>query len=186
MIKITFRSHIPTYPGIPLVHNLKILGVVWADNLTWDDHFQSIIKLCSQRLYVIRRLKSFLPKPKLVIVYNSLIASLLTYASPLFCHRTHTVSSKIRRLIRRAHNIICYYNCNCDLLPDIEKRFRKLAFSFLLKCECPLHPLNCSVPCRLPHSGHFKINFARTSKRQHSFFARTCCEYNLHKLSQRP
>ena len=69
--------------NMKLVRQIKILGIYWEDSLTWDLHFNYILKTAAKRLYVLRVLKPFLSKSELFNVYNSLIVSVFMYASPL-------------------------------------------------------------------------------------------------------
>lgn len=64
------------------VNCIKILGLFFNSKLTWADHFDSFVSSMSRRLYVLRVLKSVFGHDQLVIVYKSLIISLMDYASP--------------------------------------------------------------------------------------------------------
>ena len=51
---------IPVVPEFDNVAVLKILGLYFNKELTWTEHFEFISKKASQKLYVLRILKSFL------------------------------------------------------------------------------------------------------------------------------
>ena len=108
------------YPCIPVVRELKLLGVYWNDKLTWYNHVSRILKLASQRLYVIRVLKSILPREQLIVVYHSLISSIFLYASPLFVSLPQSLSYKIDKFQNRAHRVICGKNCKCSNFPPLD------------------------------------------------------------------
>ena len=40
--------------GLQNFTNLKILGVIFSNRLTWHDHFSDVCKKASRRLYVLR------------------------------------------------------------------------------------------------------------------------------------
>ena len=168
------------YPTIEVVTDLKILGVHWNKKLTWDSHFEKVIKPCSQRLRIIRILKSVLTNWSLILVYHSLITSLLLYAAPLFAWLPSRIEYMLDKFQRRAHRIICCGCCNCTAFPSLASVRKKRAISFLATCETyPEHPLHHFVPKRLPHSGHFCLPTASTSLRLHSFLPYTCQRANF-------
>ena len=63
-----------------------------------SDHFNSLVSSMSRRLYVLRVLKSVFGHDQLVIVYKSLIISLMDYASPVFLNPGSTLDSFVRSL----------------------------------------------------------------------------------------
>ena len=158
------------YPNIELVNELKILGVHWNNKLTWERHFEKVMRLCSQRLYVIRVLKSVLTKSTLIRVYHSLITSLLLYAAPLFSWLPATVDNKLEKFQKRSHRIICGWSCACADFPPLRSVRESRAFLYLPKCEAfKEHPLHHIVPNCLPRSGDFCLPVSLTSRRLHSF-----------------
>jgi len=149
--------------------------VHWNNKLTWDKHFEKVIKSCSQRLYIIRILKRVLPNHTLILIYHSLITSLLLYAAPLFAWLPSEIDNKMEKFQKRAHRLICGAPCTCSSFPSLASVRQKRAVSFLLSCEAfPDHPLRRFVPQRLPRTGHFRLPFASTSRRLRSFFPHTC------------
>ena len=171
----TTRHNNFTYPAIEVVDDIKILGVHWDNRLTWEKHFDKIIKSCSQRLYIIRILKRVLPNQTLILVYHSLITSLLLYAAPLFSWLPCKIEHQLEKFQRRAHRLICSESCTCAAFPPLASVRKKRAVTFLICCEnFKDHPLHPFVPQRLPRSGHFRLPCASTSRRLHSFFPHTC------------
>ena len=168
------------YPSIEVVKDLKILGVCWNNKLTWENHFEGIIKLCSQRLYTIRILKRVLPNHTLISVYHSLITSLLLYAAPLFSWLPCKIELQLEKFQRRAHRLICGESCSCSAFPSLAAVRKNRAVSFLTKCEAFVdHPLHHLVPRRLPRSGLLCLPPASTSRRLHSFVPHACQMANL-------
>jgi hypothetical protein len=168
-----------TYPSIPVVRELKLLGVFWNDKLSWNDHFCHILKLASQRLYVIRKLKSVLSEKELTTVYHSLISSLFLYASPLFMSMSSSASNKIEMFQNRAHRVICGKNCVCTNFPPLQSVRSKRATSFFGKCQSfSCHPLHHLVPSRMPRSSHFCLPHIRSTRRLHSFIPSMCITMN--------
>ena len=173
------RQAITNYPRIDLVTNLKILGVLWSNDLTWNLHFENVMRCCSQRLYIIRVLRSFLPKQKLICVYHSLITSILLYAAPLFSWLPTTLEKRLEKFQNRAHRIICENHCECSDFPPLSCVRQRRAVTFLRSCETfPEHPLHDIIPERLPRTGQFRLPVSRTSRRLRSFVPWTCLKAN--------
>ena len=88
---ISFLQYCP-FPPAPLlvgssliekVSCYKLLGVHLSDNLTWNEHVTHFVKKGSKRLYAIRALKKCgLTDMQLILVYCSIIRSVLEYGSP--------------------------------------------------------------------------------------------------------
>ena len=67
---------------IERVHTHRLLGVYVTDNLCWSTHCEYIVQRARKRLYGLRCLKkSGVTERELVLVYSSLIRSVLEYAS---------------------------------------------------------------------------------------------------------
>ena len=158
---------------------MKILGVFWSNDLTWDLHVENVLRCCSQRLYVIRVLRNFLPRSKLICVYHSLITSILLYAAPLFSWLPTLLEKRLEKFQNRAHRIICGKSCECSDFPLLSCVRQQRAATFLQSCETFLeHPLHDIIPERLPRSGQFRLPVSRTSRRLRSFVPWTCLKAN--------
>ena len=103
------QFHLPDTLRLPfnVQTNLKILGVIWSDDLSWIYHFQHIESKCSQRLYLLRVIKRFLSHDELWLIYVSIIESILLYAIELFGPLSPPIKNIIRRVFKRAKYIIC-------------------------------------------------------------------------------
>jgi hypothetical protein len=74
--------HLFTFPHIEQVCEAKLLGVIFTSNLLWDSHINFILKACSQRSFLLRRLRDQgLTRKQLNIVYDAIIISRIMYAS---------------------------------------------------------------------------------------------------------
>jgi len=59
----------------------KVFGVVFSDNLNFDEHVSYVLSMCSQRLYLIILLRSqLMPERKLPEICVALIVSRISYA----------------------------------------------------------------------------------------------------------
>ena len=103
--------------GFAQVSSLKILGFVFCDRFTWDSHISSVLKTASQRLHIIRCMKTSVTPNELKQIYHALIVSLLCYASPTFGLLPSTLMTKLEKFQRRAHRLICDSSCKCSAFP---------------------------------------------------------------------
>ena len=84
----------------------NLLGVHLSDNLTWNEHVNHIVKKGSMWLYAIHALKCRLTDRQLILVYCSIIRSVLKYASPAWAGLTQYLSDQIESIQNRALKII--------------------------------------------------------------------------------
>ena len=85
----------------------KLLGVHLSNNLTWNEHVTHIVKKGSMRLYAIHALnKCRLTDRQLILVYCSIIRSVLEYASPAWAGLMQYLSDQIESIQKRALKII--------------------------------------------------------------------------------
>ena len=158
--------------------NVKVLGLIINNRLTWYDQIISIIRKSSQRLYVIRVLKKIMNVSELKQIYHSLITSLFLYASPVYGRLSVTNMYKLERFQRRAHRTICGADCGCSDFVRVETRLNNASLKYLSKCERSVHPLHDVVPLRLARSGHFCLPHCNTERRARSFIPYACRLFN--------
>ena len=80
---------------------MPLLGARLSDNLTWNEHVTHIVKKGNKQLYVIRALKKCgLTDRKLILVYCSIIRSVLEYASPAWAGLAQYLSDHIESVQR--------------------------------------------------------------------------------------
>ena len=168
------RTPLLPLPMLDNVPVLKVLGLLFNEKLSWSDHFDFIGKKVSQRLYVLRVLKSFLPHDQLVLVFTALVQSLMDYASQVFMNPGYTQRAKFKIFCNRAFRIIHgprIMNCdNCNILsPDVRRQALSLQF-FKRILAHPDHILHRHVPPISKRSQRLVLPFVRTSRRANSFF----------------
>ena len=67
------------------VSSAKLLGVTLCDTLRFDVHVGNVLKMCSQRVYLLKLLRDqALPRPQLNTVFDALVLSRLRYAVPVW------------------------------------------------------------------------------------------------------
>ena len=165
----SLTNQVPIDCNLQCVKELLYLGVWFNTTCDWNTHVANILKKCAQRLYGIRILKGILPKSQLIQIYFSIVRCLVEYAAPLFIGLSSTNSEAFDRLQRRAHAIICGYDCNLQCLPDLSERRLELARSLFQKAlEDQQHTLAHLIPDKLP-SGRLRISSAVTTRRLKCF-----------------
>lgn len=81
------RLHITPVPitEVQQVSSAKLLGVTLCEKLGFDVHIGNVLKMCSQRVYLLKLLRDQgLPRPQLNIVFDALVLSRLRYAVPVW------------------------------------------------------------------------------------------------------
>ena len=79
---------------VEIVESFRYLGVVLDSALNFKEQVTSVQKKCQQRLYVLRRLRSFELDPQLLLnLYRSIIEPLLTYCGSIY-HPSLCVTEK--------------------------------------------------------------------------------------------
>ena len=110
-----FRQHAPL-PSLSIgnhhldiVTSHKVLGRTLQNDLNWGSHIDDIVRKASKRLHIIRVLgQAGVPPQELMLIYISLIRSLLKYCCPVW----HTslpqyLSDSVERIQKRAFRIMC-------------------------------------------------------------------------------
>ena len=155
---------------IPQTPKLTILGVTINESLDWKDHVQNLCSKVNKQFYAMRKVRRFLTPMDLHTVYEATIRNLLEYACPVFVGLPPTLSERLNRVVRRAHRIIANnqdFECHCE---DLKSRRNKFALKLLSKAEKDSgHVLHALIPHRLKRSGHLRMPYCRTEKRQQSF-----------------
>ena len=84
---IDFSNDPPSQTGtvihedkVEVVDEYKYLGTIIDNRLRWDRHCSATYKMCQQRLYCLRKLRSFnIDNTNLSMFYKSFIQSVLTF-----------------------------------------------------------------------------------------------------------
>jgi hypothetical protein len=156
-------------PNVQFVESHRILGVLWSTDLKWDKHFDALSRIFASRLHCLRVLKGFLPKDDLQLIYGSLLRSVLEFCSPVFVPLSKSNSTRLDRLQRRAHLVICGKDCNDTCFEDLTTRRLQQASSLFKQSQAKTHVLNTLLPPRDTRSNRFHLSLFRTSRRINSF-----------------
>ena len=67
--------------GIEQVTSVKLLGIIFKNNLSFDEHVTAVLKCCSQRAYILKLPRDQgMPSIHLDTVFHALILSNIRYA----------------------------------------------------------------------------------------------------------
>ena len=91
---------------IERVHTYKLLGVYVTDNLCWNTHCEYIVQRARKRLYALRCLKKSGVMERELVLYFSLIRSVLEYVSPVWANLPEYLSLLIEGVQKKALEII--------------------------------------------------------------------------------
>lgn len=159
---------------------LKLLGITIAKNLSWSPFIQEMVRKANRQLHLLRVLKPFLGKDMLIKLHIALIQAHLDYGSPLYVGSLKQSDRiLIKKLIARAHRIICGFGCENNCLPDPEERRLTLSLKLfeagLLNTEHILHDL---FPSYLPSGRRLMVPPHSTHLRGTSFLIFMTIYYN--------
>lgn len=183
------------------ITSIRDLGVVMDATLSFRNHFDSIISKASRLTgFVSRQMKIFNEPEISILIYNSLIRSILEYCSTVWNPGYQVHSDRIERVQKRFLYHLTYNNFKCKQLLSYEsrlshfnmsslhKRRKSLDLMFLFKVihgiiDAPdiLESLYISVPrpgSRLINRKTFSLPICRTNLGQHSPVYRMCSCYN--------
>ena len=76
------RSHMPlAVDKTDQVKIARLFGVMFSGNINFDEHVTFVLSICSQRLYLIKLLRSRgMPESKLHVIFVALIITRICYA----------------------------------------------------------------------------------------------------------
>ena len=178
----TARSLLPSVPNLCNVKSLKILGLIFNEDLSWINHFDYVISKMSSRLYVLRMLKPLLSHDELVNVYNAIIRSIVEYASSVFLSPGKCLDLRLLRFCKRAFYIIHGENvrhCDlCDITAIVERRRINAMKLFKEIKSNPNHVLHHLLPLTSSRSNRLILPHAKTMREVNSFIFSCSMLYN--------
>ena len=143
------------------VEYTKFLGVLIQENLSWHTHVNYIGNKVSRATALLAKLKHYLPKYVLSIIYNSLCVSHISYALPVWGAAQKSITNRIHKLQKKGIRHVCNSKYNAHTQPLCKKN-KMLQFNDLFKLQCTKimckkmqHRLHCY------HSSQLKTNYER-------------------------
>lgn len=123
-----------------------------------------------RRLYLLRVMRKVVSHDELWLVFDAVIANAVLYAVELFGPPSFAVREIVRRISKRAKNIICGYanNCDCGRPIPFETAQSVRVLKLLSKAQAPMHLLYPIVQ-HPNHCGSLIVPFSRTCQRRKCF-----------------
>ena len=163
------------------VHETRLLGVIFSEDLSWHSNTNSLIKRAYARMTMLRKLYDFhVPKQKLILIYKLFIRSVTEQSSVVWSssiteeescalERTQKVAL---RLIYRGEYKSYFHALEISQLPTLEKRREKLLNNFAIKITknnktAHMLPKNKPNPS-LRKQEKYHVDLARTSRLKNS------------------
>jgi len=137
--------NMPAPQAIDKIKEIKLLGVIFADSFLFDSHVNYILKMYSQRSYLMRKLRDQgLSTNQLNIVSDAIILSRITYG---VCAWTVFLSAElIGRIDAFLRRMFKYGFCKCQLtFHDIFGNCDSTLFKLMLSSNSCIHQLLPSV-----------------------------------------
>ena len=91
---------------LKLVESHTHLGMLFSQNLDWNLHINSILAKSYQRLNMLRMLSKLVPRQTLIILYFSMIRSILDYGCHVYCSLSAADAKRLEQLQYKAGLII--------------------------------------------------------------------------------
>ena len=170
--------------NIDRVESFKLLGVYFSSDLSWSTHVEYIVSKAARRLFVICQLvRAGISKCDIVLVYCSLVRSILEYACPVWhCGLKKSQSLEIeavqKRCLRILYPDLSYANAlSITGLERLDERRESIVRKLFNQAKNPDHDLNKLLPHKNSdtHKPVTRDNYpytipkARTSRLGHSF-----------------
>jgi hypothetical protein len=155
--------------AIETVSSLRLLGITFSSNLSWNDHFSVMSSKCFKRFFILRNLKRAKCSPDLLFkCYSSFIRSLMLYGFSCFCNSPQYLLKKFFRVEKRASRFFKDYN-----FPSFLTVADKLCEDMFLNISNNrAHSLRCMFEDRVPtlrDASTVRAPLARTVRFKNSF-----------------
>ena len=154
-------KNIPNYPDI-LLNNEKLkremispyLGIQLDGALKWDKQIKELCKKLNYKIFLLGRVKKFLNKNLLSMLYKTNIQPSIDYAISIWSFCSENNKNLVRRLQHRAARIVCndfdYINTRGESLikelgwQSIEQRRDYFVATLMYKCINDIAPVRIS------------------------------------------
>ena len=91
---------------LEVVESYKLLGVFIDKQLNWSVHAKHLISKCKTILYFLNKLKYRLDEHNKLLIYKSLIQSLLHFSTPIWQSMSQIHSSRLQVIMNNAMRAI--------------------------------------------------------------------------------
>ena len=110
-----FRRYVHNVPALEINNEMvevtqayRYLGITLDNKLSWNEHVNSVVKKANQRLYFLRKLRSFEVDPNIMITfYRATIESVITFGISCYGGNiSKQQQQRLDRVIRKAAKVV--------------------------------------------------------------------------------
>ena len=182
---------------IDRVSSATYLGVSIDSSLTWKSHVDKVISKISPTVGIISRIRHYVPKSSLLLIYNSLILPHLSYCIEIWGNTFQTILKPLLLLQKKLVRLINFSDYNSPSAPlftklgilDIHKLCKQQCCLFLFDLNEGNFARNLQhyVPDPIPHNyltrsslqGSLPVPKAKLTVSQHNFKYAAVQQWNL-------
>ena len=113
----------------------KFLGVLIQENLNWNCHIDQVCKKIARSTGLLAKLKHYVPRYVLLIIYNSLCLSHISYALSVWGRSSASSLKRVISLQKRGIRQVCNAKYNSHTSP-LFKQCKVLQFNDMYKLQC--------------------------------------------------
>ena len=156
--------------NINRVKNTKILGIIVDDSLRFKDHIENMCRNINSKIGLLTRLKKFLPKEFLNIIFKATIQPKIDYGITVYGNTFSSHTKRIVKLLNRASRVITSSDKDYDILYNELnwKTFscRRNYFNniFIYRCTKKLAPNICNDIFQLKSSAGIRTSSVRNNE----------------------
>ena len=107
-----FERHVQYKASLSSVSQVKFLGTIIDDTLTWQPHIDYISKKLSKAIAIMYRLKAYVTQETVCSLYYSLVYPYLTYCNVVWGNTFKTHLKPLISLPRKAVRWLNFHNHN--------------------------------------------------------------------------
>lgn len=132
---------------IKQVENVKLLGVIIDNKLCFNEHVLSMLKLCNQRMYLLKLLRGQgLPSKHLNTIFHGLVLSKISYAISCWGGFVNAqLISKINSMLSR-----CFKYGYCKQVYKFEDLLHKADSKLFHSMQSTTHCIHALLPNQRP------------------------------------
>lgn len=197
-MRITRKQHVQEFPyvinddPVTVVSQHKYLGLTITSDLRWDCHVNNITSTALKRLFFLKRRLRQAPRETKLLAYNTLVRSVLEYATPAWFPSTNKLITIIEGVQRKAIRFIF----NKYQLTDSPSALIKSAGLLTIENRAALARLKLlhqliHNKLNVNSSKYISISDTRTTRLKHSYtlneyrFRTNCFKYSFFPLAIR-
>ena len=143
------------------VEYTKFFGILIQENLSWGTHINYICEKVSRTVALLARLKHYLPKSVMMIIFNSLCLSHISYALSVWGASPKSIMNRMVKLQKKGIRHVCNSKYNAHTQPLFkDNRVLQINDLFNMQCAKTMYKKKQSI---LPsyHCGQLITNFER-------------------------